>query len=69
MRLSIKWSQTASQFCTNRHSIRLTATEARRQLNAQKGYVDVQHQTVRTLRTKLNDLDYYPSRVAKATPK
>jgi hypothetical protein len=61
-------SQTDPQFRSNRLYTRLTAAEVRRQLIAQKGYQDSQLPTERTIRTKLNDLGYHPSRVAKVKP-
>jgi hypothetical protein len=62
-------SQTDPQFRTNRLYTRLTAAEVRRQLIAQKGYCDAELPTVRTIRTKLNQLGYHPTRVAKVKPK
>jgi Rhodopirellula transposase DDE domain len=61
-------SQTDPQFRSKRLYTRLTAAEVRRQLIAQKGYQDVELPTVRTILTKLNDLGYHPSRVAKTKP-
>lgn len=61
-------SQTDPQFRSNRLYTRLTAAEVRRQLIAQKGYQDAQLPTERTIRTKLNDLGYHLSRVAKVKP-
>jgi hypothetical protein len=40
----------------------------RRQLIAQKKYTDQELPTVRTIATKLNDLGYYPGKVAKSQP-
>jgi hypothetical protein len=48
---------------------RLTAEELRRQLIAQKGYQAVELPTPRTLRTKLNDLGFHLTKVAKCKPK
>lgn len=62
-------SQTDPQFRTNRLYTRLTAAEVRRQLIAQKGYRDAELPTERTIRTKLNQLGYHPTRVAKVKPK
>lgn len=62
-------SQTDPQFRTNRLYTRLTAAEVRRQLITQKGYCDAKLPTVRTIRTKLNQLGYHPTRVAKVKPK
>jgi len=61
-------SQTDPDFRTNRLYTRLTAAEVRRQLIAQKGYTDADLPTERTIATKLRDLGYYPSRVAKTQP-
>jgi hypothetical protein len=61
-------SQTDPDFRTNRLYTRLTAAEVRRQLIAQKGYTDADLPTERTISTKLRDLGYYPSRVAKTQP-
>lgn len=62
-------SQTDPQFRSQRLYTRLTAAEVRRQLIAQKGYPDAALPTVRTILTKLNDLGYHPTKVAKAKPK
>jgi hypothetical protein len=61
-------SQTDPQFRSNRLYTRLTAAEVRRQLIAQKGYTDTELPTARTILTKLNDLGYHPTKVAKAKP-
>ena len=61
-------SQTDPQFRTARLYTRLSATEVRRQLIAQKGYTDDALPTVQTLTTKLNALGYYPKKVAKSQP-
>lgn len=61
-------SQADPQFRTNRLYTRLTATEVRRQLIAQKGYTDAELPTAETIGTKLNDLGYYPQQVAKSQP-
>lgn len=61
-------SQTDPQFRSNRLYTRLSAAEVRRQLIAQKGYQDAELPTERTILTKLNDLGYHPSRVAKTKP-
>ena len=62
-------SQTDPQFRSNRLYTRLTAAEVRRQLIAQQGYSDAELPTERTIATKLNDLGYYPTKVAKTQPK
>ena len=61
-------SQTDPQFRSNRLYTRLTAAEVRRQLMIQKGYTDGALPTQRTIATKLNDLGYYPTKVAKTQP-
>jgi hypothetical protein len=61
-------SQADPQFRSNRLYPRLTAAEVRRQLIAQKGYRDAALPTAETLGTKLNDLGYYPQKVAKSQP-
>jgi len=61
-------SQTDPQFRTNRLYTRLSATEIRRQLIAQKGYTDADLPTVQTLSTKLTNLGYYLKKVAKTQP-
>ena len=61
-------SQTDPQFRSKRLYTRLTATEVRRQLISQKGYQDTQLPTPQTLSTKLNDLGYFPKKVAKSKP-
>ena len=62
-------SQTDPQFKTNRLYTRLTAHEVRRQLMAKFGYRDEELPTVTTIATKLNQLGYYPTKVAKSKPK
>ncbi len=61
-------SQTDPQFRTIRLYTRLSATEVRRQLMAQKGYADADLPTVQTISTKLDDLGYSPKKVAKVQP-
>lgn len=61
-------SQTDPQFRTNRLYTRLTAAEVRRQLIAEKGYTDAELPTERTILTKLNDLGYHLTKVAKVKP-
>ena len=62
-------SQTDPQFKTNRLYTRLTATEVRRQLIAKFGYREEELPTATTIATKLNQLGYYPTKVAKSKPK
>ena len=59
-------SQADPQFRTARLYTRLTATEVRRQLITQKGYTDEELPTAETIGTKLNQLRYYPKKVAKS---
>lgn len=61
-------SQADPQFRTTRLYTRLTAEEVRRQLIAQKGYTDEELPTAETIGTKLNELGYYPKKVAKSQP-
>ena len=62
-------SQTDPQFKSTRLYTRLTATEVRRQLISQKGYREEELPTATTIATKLNQLGYYPTKVAKSKPK
>src|SRR3954454_8919875 len=62
-------SQADPQFRTNRLYTRLTAAEVRRQLIAQKGYTDDHLPCAETIGAKLNNLGYYPQKVAKSLPK
>ena len=61
-------SQADPQFRSNRMYTRLTAAEVGRQLIAQKGYADAALPTAETIGTKLNELGYYPQKVAKSQP-
>jgi Rhodopirellula transposase DDE domain len=61
-------SQADPQFRSNRLYTRLTAAEVRRQLIAQKGYADTVLPTAETIGTKLNDLGYFPQKVAQSQP-
>ena len=61
-------SQADPQFRTNRLYTRLSAAEVRRQLIAQNGYTDAELPTTQTITNKLNDLGYYPRKVAKSQP-
>ena len=63
------FSQTDPQFRNRRLYTRLTAEELRRQLIQQKGYRKAELPTPRTLRTKLNDLGFHLTKVAKCKPK
>ena len=61
-------SQADPQFRTTRLYTRMTAAEVRRQLMAQKGYSDEELPTAETIATKLNQLGYFPKKVAKSQP-
>ena len=61
-------SQNDPQFRSKRLYTRLSAAEVRRQLIAQKGYQDVQLPTPQTLTVKLNEMGYFPKKVAKSKP-
>lgn len=61
-------SQTDPSFKSQRLYTRLSASEVRRQLIEQKGYIQEQLPTVETLRLKLNQLGYRLKRVAKIQP-
>lgn len=63
------FSQTDPRFRNRPLYSRLTAEELRRQLIEQKGYRAVELPTPRTLRTKLNDLGFHLTKVAKCKPK
>jgi hypothetical protein len=63
------FSQTDPQFRTRRLYTRLTAEELRRQLIDHKGYAATKLPTPRTLRTKLNELGFHLTKVAKCKPK
>lgn len=61
-------SQTDPQVRTNRLYTRLSAAEVRRQLIVQHGYTDAELPTTQTITNKLNDLGYFPKKVAKTQP-
>ncbi len=63
------FSQTDPQFRNRRLYTRLTAEGLHRQLIEQKGYKTAELPTPRTLRTKLNDLGFHLTKVAKCKPK
>jgi hypothetical protein len=63
------FSQTDPQFRNRRLYTRLTAEELRRQLIEHKGYEASELPTPRTLRTKLNNLGFHLTKVAKCKPK
>lgn len=62
-------SQTDPQFKTKRLYTRLSAPEVRRPLITKFGYHEEELPTATTIATKLNQLGYYPTRVAKSKPK
>ena len=62
-------SQTDPQFKNKRLYTRLSASEVRHQLIAKFGYRDEELPTPTTIATKLNQLGYYPTKVAKSKPK
>jgi hypothetical protein len=62
-------SQTDPRFRTLRLYTRLTAEEVRSQLIAQKRYTNDELPTPRTIRSKLNDLGFHPTKVIKCLPK
>ena len=61
-------SQADPDFRSKRLYTRLTAQAVRNQLITQKGYADAELPTTRTISTKLRDLGYSPSKVAKTQP-
>jgi Rhodopirellula transposase DDE domain len=62
-------SQTDPQFKTNRLYTRLSAARVRVELIAQKGYSPEELPTCETLRKRLNELGFFPSKVGKTKPK
>lgn len=62
-------SQTDPTFCSLRRYRRMTAPSVRRQLIEEYGYTDEALPSVRTILTKLNQLDYRPRKVVKSKPK
>jgi hypothetical protein len=61
-------SQADPTFRTTHLYTPLTAKEVRRRLIEDKGYTDEELPDVRTITTKLNQLDYRPQKVAKSKP-
>ena len=61
-------SQVDPTFRTDQTYCPLTAGEVRRRLIEEKNYTDQQLPKERTIRTKLNQLDFKPQKVAKAKP-
>jgi Rhodopirellula transposase DDE domain len=62
-------SQTDPQFRTNRLYTRLSAARVRVELIEQKGYRCEELPTSETLRKRLNELGFFPSKVGKTKPK
>jgi hypothetical protein len=62
-------SQADPRFRTLRLYTRLTAEEVRRQLITAKGYRDDELPKPRTIRGKLNDLGFHPTKVLRCLPK
>ncbi len=61
-------SQTDPSFKTTRLYTRISAAAVRQQLIEQKGYPVAERPTEETIRSKLNQLGYYPGRVQKSQP-
>ncbi len=61
-------SQTDPKFPTNRLYTRLSAAQVRRELITQKRYTTDELPSEETIRTRLNQLGYYPSKVGKTKP-
>ena len=61
-------SQTDPKFKPNRLYTRMSVAEVRRQLIAEKGYSTEELPGEETIRTRLNQLGYYPSKVGKTKP-
>ena len=61
-------SQTDPQFQNNRLYTRLSAARVRRELIETKGYCDEELPSEETIRVRLNQLGYYPSKVGKTKP-
>jgi hypothetical protein len=62
-------SQTDPQFKTNRLYTRLSAASVRVELIEQKGYTSEDLPTSETIRKRLNELGFFPSKVGKTRPK
>jgi hypothetical protein len=61
-------SQTDPSFKTKRLDTRLSARQVREELIGQWDYSEQELPTAETIRQKLNQLGYYPQRVAKTQP-
>jgi hypothetical protein len=62
-------SQVDPQFRSQRLYCRMSAAEVRRQLIEQKEYTDEELPTTETINSKLNEMGYFPKKVAKSQPK
>lgn len=62
-------SQTDPSFKTNRLYTRLSVAQVRHQLIEEKGYLSEELPSNETLRNRINQLGYYPKKVAKVKPK
>jgi hypothetical protein len=62
-------SQVDPQFKTNRLYTRLSSAQVRVELIKQKGYSCEELPTSETLRKRLNELGFFPSKVGKTRPK
>ncbi len=62
-------SQIDPSFESNRLYTRLSVSEIRLQLIKQKGYSPLDLPSNETIRSRLNELGYYPQKVAKVKPK
>ena len=62
-------SQTDPSFKSNRLYTRLSVSEVVLQLTKQKGYSVSELPSHETIRSRLNELGYYPKKVAKTKPK
>ena len=61
-------SQTDPSFKTKRLYTRLSARQVREELISQYNYYEPELPTAETIRQKLNQLGYYPQRIAKTQP-
>ena len=61
-------SQTDPSFKSNRLYTRLSAAQVRRQLIEKKGYSDKELPSEESIRVRLNQLGYHPSKVGKTKP-
>lgn len=61
-------SQADPQFRSQRLYCRMSAAEVRTQL-IEQGYTDAELPTAQTINSKLNEMGYFPKKVAKSQPK